>query len=164
MIRGRRLGGPVTERSGTQGSNLAVPLYQSGPFNQLGRARERKMRVSSSTSHKPATGFQGPLPRRRRTFHRGTRRFRPPLPIGSQPLSRRCPPLDGISFQIGSPARCERTGDGRGRRNRISRRYRRHPGSGRGQPPGWFILHAKRAGDSNTTGLPAQSLAATPDS
>jgi hypothetical protein len=26
-------------RSGTQGSNLAIPPYQSGPFNQLGRAR-----------------------------------------------------------------------------------------------------------------------------
>ena len=34
QLRQRRLG-----RSGTQESNLAIPLYQSGPFNQLGRAR-----------------------------------------------------------------------------------------------------------------------------
>jgi hypothetical protein len=33
--------------SGTQESNLAIPLYQSGPVDQLGRARERKVEVSS---------------------------------------------------------------------------------------------------------------------
>ena len=32
--------------SGTQESNLAIPLYQSGPVDQLGRARQRKVEVS----------------------------------------------------------------------------------------------------------------------
>ena len=39
---------------------------------------------------------------------------------------------------------------------------RPHPLSGRGSPPGDFISHARKAGDSNATGLAAQSLAATP--
>lgn len=53
--------------SGTQESNLAIPLYQSGPVDQLGRARERKVEVSIFRGVTRA-GFQGPLPRRRRTF------------------------------------------------------------------------------------------------
>jgi hypothetical protein len=38
----------------------------------------------------------------------------------------------------------------------------RHPVSGRGQPPGWFILHARKAADLNGTVLPAHPLATEP--
>jgi hypothetical protein len=37
-----------------------------------------------------------------------------------------------------------------------------HPLSGRGQPPGWFILHARKAGDSNATVSAAHRLAGEP--
>jgi hypothetical protein len=38
----------------------------------------------------------------------------------------------------------------------------RHPVSVRGQPPGWFILHARKAGYSKATVLPARPLATEP--
>ena len=43
-----------------------------------------------------------------------------------------------------------------------SQRLRAHPGSGRGQPPGWFILYEQKATDSNGTVSPAHPLATEP--
>jgi hypothetical protein len=52
--------GRATEQSGTQELNLAIPLYRSGPVDQLGRARERKVRVSSPTDRRARHGFSRP--------------------------------------------------------------------------------------------------------
>ena len=38
----------------------------------------------------------------------------------------------------------------------------RHPVSSRGQPPGWFILHERKAEHSKLTVLPAHRLAGEP--
>jgi hypothetical protein len=104
---------------------LAItPPFEAGSEAHSRRTltcQERKVRVSSPAAARTAPGFQGPLPRRRRTFHRGTRRFRPPplarpAAFGAAPATRQ-----GLVPGSSSPARCEQAGDGRGRRIRIPR-------------------------------------------
>jgi hypothetical protein len=51
-------------------------LIRAAPTTGWAVAIERKMRVSSPAAARTATGIQSPLPRRRRTFHRGERRTR----------------------------------------------------------------------------------------
>jgi hypothetical protein len=69
------------------------------------------------------------------------------------PSSKRSPPPAG-SLSMPTPARCERAGDGRGRSARCPRRSRRRPVSGRGRPPGRFILHERKAQYSKLTTFP----------
>lgn len=87
---GRKGRGAGAPRLAASESNRAIPAYQAGPVERLGRG-QRKVEVSSSQVS-PCTGFQGPLPRRRRTFQGGERRTR---------ISRGYPPP---GFRPGSAA------------------------------------------------------------
>jgi hypothetical protein len=120
-----------------------LPLYQSGPFNQLGRARSEEGEGADPTAARTVTGVQSPLPRRRRTFHGGTRRFRPPpfarpTAFGAVPATRRVlVPRSALRPGVNRP---EMEEDGRLERQRLHAR----PVSGRGQPPDWFIFRGER--------------------
>jgi hypothetical protein len=119
----------ATGRWATLESNQAVNRVSDGPRQPAGSLpAERKIEVSSLATTRAATGVQSPLPRRRRTFHRGTKRCRPPplkrpAAFGAAPTTRRVlvpcsAPWPGVN----------RHGDGRGRRIRISpRRAARFP-------------------------------------
>lgn len=103
-----------------------------------------------------ATSFQGPVPRRRRIFqfNRGERRARSvalsrPTAFGAVPAT----PAGSLSMRL------QRCG---GRRIRIPAPLRRPLAFQTVTAPGGFILPVRRADDSNATGDPAQSLAATP--
>jgi hypothetical protein len=134
----------ATGQSGTQGSNLAIPPYQSGPFNQLGRARSaedegvepggRKDRhgcskpVAASAAHLPSRNEEVPTPTARAAsrFRGGARH-----PAGSR---------SGTALPPGENRR-EMAEDGEFESHGVTR----HPDSGRGQPPGWFILQERKA-------------------
>jgi hypothetical protein len=66
-----------------------------------------------------------------------------------------------FTLHVSSPARCEQARDGRGRSARCPRCY--PPPGFRPGPAPWPVHPPRRVGDSNTTALAAQSLAATPD-
>jgi len=91
-----RRGYAPVEHPGIEPGDTAVserPLQPAGSCSKRGRWRCRASRPA-----KAATGVQGPLPRRRRTFHRGTRRSRPPLL--SQPAAFGAAPAPGgFSFR-----------------------------------------------------------------
>ncbi len=135
----------------TSESNRALPPYQSGPFDRLGRG-QRKTEASSPAAWWPPQAFKARcraggassiLVRRAADSNRNAVT---PIRIRN---GARSP--DGFTLHRGSPARCEQAGGSRGRRNRIPRQYCRRPVSSRGQPPGWFILHEQKAADSNGT-------------
>ena len=71
-------------------------LIRAAPTTGWAVAIERKMRVSSPTAARTATGVQSPLPRRRRTFHARRARRRPHR-LNAHPLSKRRPPPGGFS-------------------------------------------------------------------
>lgn len=127
---------------------------------------ERKMEVLSPAPSSDATGFQSPLPHRRRIFHlfqRGERRTRTatlirPSAFGAAPasLAGSLSTIELLSHPVRTGGRWQRT------ENSNLTAISRHPVSGRGQPPGWFILHARKAADLNGTVLPAHPLATEP--
>src|SRR6202034_21454 len=76
----------------------------------------------------------GPGPQRSRALPGSSRRLPPgsftiqaesgghdPQRANADPPSKRSPRPGGLTLHVGSPARCEQAGDGRGRRNRIPR-------------------------------------------
>jgi hypothetical protein len=70
-------------------SNRALPPYQDGPVDRLGRGQQ-KVRVSSPAATRTAPGVQSPLPRRRRTFQRGAWRCRAPRSYPSPAFEAGC--------------------------------------------------------------------------
>lgn len=106
----------------TSESNRALPPYQGGPFDRLGRG-QRKAEVSIFQAAKPARAFKarcraGGAPSIYFSEESG----------GLEPQRVHAHPLSGRSlrpWQVHSPrascspARCEQAGDGRGRRTRI---------------------------------------------
>jgi len=136
-----RRGYAPVEHPGIEPGDTAVserPLQPAGSCSKRGRWRCRASRPA-----KAATGVQSPLPRRRRTFHRGTRRSRPPLlsqpaAFGAVPATRRVlvpesAPRPGVNRQ------------GMEEDGRLERHcYHSRPVSGRGQSPDWFIFRGER--------------------
>ena len=68
-----------------------------------------------------------------------------PLRSHAHPPSKRRPRPGGFTLHVGSPARCERAGDGRGRRNRIPRCY--PPPGFRPGPAAWLVHPPRAEGD-----------------
>ena len=135
-------------RSGTQGSNLAIPPYQSGPFNQLGRARKAEDEGVEPHGREGRHGYSKPvaapaahLPfistRRAADSNRNADtpiRFRGGACIpGRFTLHEQTAPPPGVN-------RREMAEDGVFEPHPAKGR----PVSGRGQPPGWFILRGRR--------------------
>ncbi len=127
----------------TSESNRALPPHQGGPFDRLGRGQRK--RGESNAQGRSSSGFKPAavanllaLPKR---GERRTRTATLVTPIRFRGGARN---PGGFTLHKGSPARCEQAGDSRGRRSRIPRHSCRRPVSGRGQPPGWFILHGRR--------------------
>jgi hypothetical protein len=84
-----------------------------------------------------------------------------PRRANADPPSKRSPRLAGSLSRTTPPPGVNRQGmaeDG----EIESQRLRAHPVSGRGQPPGWFILQEQKATDSNGTVSPAHPLATEP--
>jgi hypothetical protein len=125
-------------------------------------AIERKMEVSIPVTTKATAGVQSPLPRRRRTFHVGERRIRTVTLARSFVFETTPATLAGsLSTQTLPPDvnRREIAEDDGPDPQRLSGA---HPVSNQG-PAARLVHPPRRAGDSNATALPAQSLAATPD-
>jgi hypothetical protein len=130
------------------------PLQPAGPCPRRGRWRCRASRPA-----KAATGVQSPLPRRRRTFHRGTRRSRPPTALAASRFRGGARP-----WRVLVPDAALRPGVNRPETEEDGV-FETHPEGPPGFRPGpaaWLVRLPRRAGDSNTTALAAQSLAATP--
>jgi hypothetical protein len=108
-------------------------------------AIERKMEVSSLATRRPPLGFKascraGDAPSKAEDG--GTDPLRPGRSPGFEPGTAS---MAVSSSTFGSPARCERAGDGRGRRNRIPRRY--PPPGFRPGPAAWLVHPPRAEGD-----------------
>jgi hypothetical protein len=141
--------------------NRAILPYQSSPVDRLGRGhREEGEGVEPTTAKgrhgcsKPAAAPAAHLPGRNEEVLTPTAvtaiRFRGGArhPAGSRSISTLPPEAN----------RREMAEDGEIESHGVTRRQV----SGRGQPPGWFILHEQKATDSNGTVLPAHPLATEP--
>jgi hypothetical protein len=135
----------LARRRGGRYALPVAPPFEAGSATHPRRTltcQERKMRVSSPTAARTVAGVQSPLPRRRRTFHGGERRTRtvtlarsfafeatPAALAGS--LSTSALPPDANGREMAEDGAVEARG--------VTRR----PVSGRGRPPGRFILRGE---------------------
>jgi len=135
--------------SGTQGSNLAIPPHQSGPVNQLGRARceegrgvEPRGRKDRHGCSKPAAAPAAHLPSRNEEVPTPTARAAGRFRGGARHPA-------GSRSTFGSPARCEQAGDGGGRSARCSTPFGAHTLSKRSRPPAGSSSISRRRSSRN---------------
>jgi hypothetical protein len=126
----------------TSESNRALPPYQGGPFDRLGRG-QRKVEVSIFQAAKPARVFKarcraGGAPSNEESGGPDPQRANVQRLSGQRPR-----PWRVHSPWSSSPARCDQAGDGRGRRTRIPALSR---------PPGFRPGPARLAGSSSKRG------------
>ena len=122
--------------------NRAIPPYQSGPFDRLGRG-QRMAEDPTPNAHTPfRVQAGGCRPAASPSIEESG--GHDPHCANSQPLSKRRRPPGRFALQIGSPPGVNRQGieeDGRLERHCCHSR----PVSGRGQSPDWFIFRGRRA-------------------
>jgi hypothetical protein len=147
-------------RLGVEPSDTALsgrPRRPAGSRPMRGRWRCRASRCYPSRGFRPRCGAG-------RASSMAESGGNDPQRANADPLSKRSPRPGGFTLHANSPARCEQTGDGRGRSARCPAPCDAHTLSKRSRPPDRFILYKQKATDSNGTVSPAHPLATEPGS
>src|SRR5215471_12062052 len=103
---------------GDQGVEPCATALSERPLHRLSR-RQRKTEVSSPAILRPPRVFRTRCRAGGASSIRGTRKSRPP-PFARPSAFGAVPATWQVLVPVGSPARCERAGDGRGRSSRNS--------------------------------------------